>query len=242
MQEKHVLIQTPDGKMETFISHPDGKGPFPGVVIYQNVGGLSEILRGMARRASEEGYYCAVPDLYYRLGKVVIDPDSKDPDVKGVRAAASGSMRNPRVMQDTQAVIDFMNKDPLVKPGGLGCIGYCMGGRFAVLAAGTYPDTFKASASLFGTRLMTDAPDSPHRVLDKLKGELYCGFAEHDHSMPLPDVAKFEQLLKDARVNFKCEVHPGTEHGYAFPGRKVYHKEASELSWERIFAMFKRQL
>jgi len=242
MQERSVFIQTPDGKMEVFISMPEGKGPFPGVVIFQNVGGFSEILKNMARRATEEGYYCAVPDLYYRLGRVVIDPDSTDPDVMKVRQAASGSIKNGNIVKDAGALVEFMQNDPMVKHGGLGNIGYCMGGRFSVIAAEHFPDVFKASASLFGTRLITDAPDSPHLLLDRIKGELYCGFAEHDHSMPLDMVAKWDQMLKEAGVNFVSEVHPGTEHGYAFPGRKVYHKEASEKSWQRIFAMFKRQL
>ena len=92
MQERHVHVTTPDGQMETFIVHPDGTGPFPAVVMFQNVGGLSEILRGMARRVAAAGYYCAVPSLYYRLGTIVIDPDSKDEKILGLRKIASGSL------------------------------------------------------------------------------------------------------------------------------------------------------
>lgn len=243
MTERHVHVQTPDGKMQTFIAHPDGKGPFPAVVMYQNVGGLSEILRGMARRVAESGYYCAVPELYYRLGTIVIDPDSHDEQIMGLRKIASGSMRNATVMEDTKALLEFLDKDPLVKPGPKGTIGYCMGGRFSILAAETFPETFTASVSLFGTRLITDAADSPHLKLERIRGELYCGFAEHDPSMPLPSVDKFKDLLqRQCKAKFEVEVHPGTEHGYAFPGRRVYQKEASERSWERAFAMFSRQI
>ena len=243
MAERHVHVETADGRMQTFIAHPHGKGPFPGIVMYQNVGGLSDILRGMARRAAQAGYYCAVPELYYRLGTIVIDPDSHDELIMGLRRIASGSMRNDKVMEDTRSLLDYMDKDPLVKSGPKGTIGYCMGGRFSVYAAGTFPETFKATVSLFGTRLITDAPDSPHLKLAKIQGEVYCGFAEHDPSMPLPMVEKFKQLLEEqCKAKFQVEVHPGTEHGYAFPGRRVYHKEASERSWERTFAMFKRQI
>ena len=243
MQERHVHVATPDGKMETFVVHPDGKGPFPAVVMYQNVGGLSEILRGMARRVAQEGYYCAVPSLYYRLGTIVIDPDTRDEQVMALRKIASGSMRNAKVMEDTRALLDFMAQEPAVGRGPKGNIGYCMGGRFSVVAAATFPDVFKASVALFGTRLITDAPDSPHLLLDRIEGELYCGFAEHDPSMPLPMVEKFKQFLgQHCKAKYEVEVHPGTEHGYAFPGRRVYHKEAADRSWERAFAMFHRQL
>jgi carboxymethylenebutenolidase len=228
--------------MKTFITHPDGEGPFPAVVMYQNVGGLSDLMRDMARRGAAVGYYVAVPALYYRMGDVVIDPDSKDEKVLAVRKAASAHVDNANVMRDTRALIDFMNTDKCVRPGPMGCIGYCMGGRFAVLAAGTFPDRIRAAGALFGTRLITESGDSPHLLLPKMQGELYCGFAENDPSVPLPLVEKFAGLLKSCSVKHQVEVHPGTVHGYAFPGRHAYHKQAAERSWERIFAMFHRQL
>ena len=118
-----------------------------------------------------------------------------------------------------------------------------MGGRYSICAAATFPDVFRASVSLFGTRLITDAADSPHLNLGRIQGELYCGFAEHDPSMPLPTVEKFSDLLRQhCKAKVEVEVHPGTEHGYAFPGRRVYHEAAAERSWERTFAMFDRQI
>ena len=242
MQERHVQVATPDGNMETFVAHPDGEVPFPAVVMFQNVGGLSEILRDMARRVAQEGYYCAVPSLYHRLGTIVIDPDSKDEKVLALRKIASGSLVNGKVVEDTRALLDYIDADKAARQGAKGTIGYCQGGRFAVVAAGHFPGEFKATASLFGTQLITQAADSPNLVLPKIQGEIYFGFAEHDHSAPPEVVEQIRVQLKNCPVKSKVEVHPGTKHGYAFPGRIVYHKEASELSWQRIFEMFKRQL
>lgn len=242
MQERHVHVATPDGDMETFIVHPDGAGPFPAVVMFQNVGGLSEILRGMARRVAAEGYYCAVPSLYHRLGTIVIDPDSKDEKVLALRKIASGSLVNAKVVEDTGALLKYIATDKAARPGAMGTIGYCQGGRFAVLAAGNFPDVFKGTASLFGTQLITQAADSPHLVLNKLQGEIYCGFAEHDHSAPPEIVEQIRAHLVECEVDSLVEVHPGTQHGYAFPGRIVYHRQASELSWRRIFEMYQRQI
>jgi carboxymethylenebutenolidase len=106
-----------------------------------------------------------------------------------------------------------------------------------------FSDRIKATTSLFGTQLMVEQPDSPHLALDRIRGEIYFGFAEQDHMMRLDRVERLKQLLeRDCKAKWTVEIHPGTEHGYAFPGRKVYHEDASELSWERTFAMFKRQL
>ena len=81
MRERNDFVETPDGRMEAFIAHPDGPGPFTSIVMYQNVGGLSDLMRAMARRVAAQGYYCAVPDLYYRLGKIVIDADKRSGDI-----------------------------------------------------------------------------------------------------------------------------------------------------------------
>jgi dienelactone hydrolase len=53
---------------------------------------------------------------------------------------------------------------------------------------------------------------------------------------------EFTKLLGRCAVKPLVEVHPGTVHGYAFPGRIVYHQDAAERSWARIFAMFDRQI
>src|SRR5688572_8825456 len=156
--------------MKTFIAHPDGRGPFPAVVMFQNVGGLGDVLRGMARRVAEAGYYCAVGSLYYRLGTIVIDPDSRNEKVMAVRRIAADSLDNAEVMSDTKALLEFMDSDSAVRRGPMGTIGFCQGGRFTVLAAATFPERFKAVASLFGTKLVTDGPDSPHLIMNRIQG------------------------------------------------------------------------
>jgi hypothetical protein len=70
MHDKSVEIPTRDGRMETFIIHPEQDGPFPAVVVYMDFWGMREELFDIARRIATVGYYCLVPDLYYRQGKV----------------------------------------------------------------------------------------------------------------------------------------------------------------------------
>src|SRR5438309_2108028 len=70
MEERFVEIATPSGRMETFVTHPEQDGPFPPVIIYMDIWGVREELFEIARRVGTVGYYCLVPDLYYRQGKV----------------------------------------------------------------------------------------------------------------------------------------------------------------------------
>ena len=97
---------------------------------------------------------------------------------------------------------------------------------------------------MHGTRLVNDKPDSPHRFVDKMRGEIYCGFAEKDELAPPVDHRDAGQAVRrlQANVRYRSIVHPGTVHGYALPDRDIFDKAAANRDWENIFAMFRRQL
>ena len=125
----------------------------------------------------------------------------------------------------------------------MGSIGYCMGGRHVLCAAGHFPQHFVASASLHGTYLISDKPDSSHRRLAAMRGEYYCGFAETDPYAPPAMIAELGLILaKCPGVRYTHVIHPATLHGYALPDRDIYVKAAAERDWELIFAMYHRQI
>ncbi len=97
-------------------------------------------------------------------------------------------MTIPPVMEDIAAMLAFVDVQPAAKPGPVGAHGYCMSGPYALAAAARYPDRITAAASFYGTWLVNDAEESPHRNLAKAKGELYIACAEHDELAPLPMV------------------------------------------------------
>lgn len=129
-----------------------------------------------------------------------------------------------------------------VASGAKGAVGFCMGGRFALWAAGAFPGDFTACASLHGGQLGTDAPDSPHRYAAALRCELYLGFASDDPLVPPQHVTTLERAPREAGVPFRSEIHAGTEHGYMFPQRHCYRQDAAAASWAMIFALFARRL
>ena len=252
MIERAVNVSTSDGSIETFITHPAGSGPFPAVVLYMDVWGLREELFDVARRIATTGYYCMVPDFYYRFGRVrheFRDNNNRMISMEKLDLARKEKVRAPMlklsdamVVNDTGALLKFMDAGEPVRTGAVGSIGYCMGGRHEFRVAGSFPDRFRASASLHGTRLVTDSPDSPHLTAMKASGELYCGFAEHDPFAAPPTVEVITETMRTARVKFSCELHKGAEHGYALPDRDIHDKQAANRDWELMFAMWRRQL
>jgi carboxymethylenebutenolidase len=252
MKERIVEIETPDGRMDSFITHPEQGGPFPPVVRFMDVWGVREQLYDLARRIGTVGYAAVVPNFYYRKGGITFDfrhPDGKTISLSALEKAKQDEilgflshLTDDFAVSDTGAVLDFLAGDEAVRPGPVGSVGYCLGGRLVIRAAGAFPDAFQAGASLHGTRLVTDAPDSPHLDAPKMKGEIYCGFGELDHYTPPDVIAAVRDAFAGATVDYHDLVHSQVDHGYAIPDRDVFDKTAAERDWERIFAMYQRQL
>lgn len=252
MKERTVDIPTPDGAMETFISHPEDGGPFPAVIVYMDIWGVREELYDIARRIATVGYACIVHDAFYRAGKIRFEDRDEHgkmksgskvaPEIRKKAFAVWESLTDSMVVEDTGIIIEYLKGDANISTVAMGCIGYCMGGRHVFVAAGHHPDHFRATASLHGTNLATDQEDSPHLLADKFRGELYCGYGEKDQ-YATPDVIEaVGAALGPAEVEYHHSIHAGAEHGYALPDRDIYDKQAADRDWEIFFAMLRRQL
>jgi len=242
MIDQQVEIPTKDGHTTTFISHPERGGPFPVILFYMDAPAIREELRDMARRLATSGYYVMLPNLYYRSGVMELGPIPPDPDAPE-RKRMFGYMNSidiPKVMEDTRALLTYADGQAAANAKIVGTVGYCMSGRYAVSAATHFPDRVKAAASVYGTHLATDQPDSPHLAVSKTKAELYFACAETDIYAPQEIIDKVKQGMKGS--NNEVEIYPDTHHGFAFPKRPIYHRDAAERHWERLLALYRRNL
>lgn len=239
MIETQVDIPTPDGRMDCFVCRPDDS-PMPAVVFYMDVPGIREELRQMCRHIAEQGYVVILPDLYYRDGTVRFDLSKGEEELQRMFAMGS-KLTVDMIMRDTSGIVEYCRADETIT-GRLGCVGYCMSGQFVVAAAGYFPEDIKAAASLYGVRIVTDKPDSPHLLADRITAELYLGFAEHDpfvEEFVIPDLTR---ALDAHKVTYEIETHPGTEHGFCFKERPAYHEQAAERVWGKLFDLYVRTL
>lgn len=242
MIEHELDIPTPDGAMNTFITHPEEGGPFPVVLFYMDAPGKREELHDMARRIATVGYYVVLPNLYYRKTREF----TMERDEAGYKRMFEmiADLTNDLVMRDTQAMFDFVDTRKEARRGALGTVGYCMSGPFVFTAAGRFPERVACAASIYGVRLLTDSEDSPHRLAGKVRGELYFACAETDKYAPKEMVDKLDAHLKATPgLRYRLDWYPGVEHGFAFPQREgIFHKPSAERHWERLFALFRRTL
>lgn len=245
MIEETLDIQTRDGAMETFFCRPERGGPFPPVLLLMDAPGIREELRDMARRLGTVGFCVLLPNLYYRAGRdtmfgpgVFEEGHAERRRMRSIRT----KMTIPPVMEDLAAMIAFLDRQAQVKRGPVGVHGYCMSGPYALAAAARHPERIAAAASFYGTWLVSDAEESPHLSLGRIKGELYIGCAEHDDLAPLPMVEELRGLFARAGTAGEIELYPGVHHGFAFPERWCYDKPAAERHWERLIALYRRRL
>ena len=247
MREFEVELATADGTLDSFVCHPEEDGPHPAVILYMDAPGIREELGDMARRIATTGYFVMLPNLYYRVGReddygfarARIPGDEAERDKM---FAVMNTLTNAGVVADTTAMLGFVRAHEAAAQGPLGCVGYCMSGRFVVSVAAAYPNDFAAIASYYGVGIMTEAEDSPHLVMDRIRGEVYLAFAADDPHVPREVVDALPGVLEASGCPHRIEVYPGTEHGFAFPERAVYVKPAAERHWERMLALFDRRL
>lgn len=242
-----IDIATGDDVINTWRFAPSaGRGPWPAVLLLMDAPGIRPALHEMARRIADEGYLVLMPNLFHRLGRVVqVGPTRDHSDAQRNLETMMGyiqSLRNDAVTRDIGAVLALLHSDAAWDGRPVGLTGYCMSGRFALLAAAAFPDRVACAASYFGTRLVVDGPDSPHRQAGACAGELYFAFAEHDHYAPPAVVATLAQTLAASGVRQRVETYPGTEHGFVFPDRGSYHDEGARRHWATLLDLLARNL
>jgi carboxymethylenebutenolidase len=227
-----IEIATADGPMRAIVAQPaTNKG---GVIMFPHVGGLTDTMRTMAQIVADGGHVCVVPDLYHRLGTIVLDPQSNDQDAVAIRRLAAASVADGNAMRDAAAVIAWLNQQRIAKA--FGAAGFGRGGGLALLAAASFPGDIAAAASILGFAF-------PERdMLTRITGEIYCAFAEHDDIIPREVPQNLAKQLTELPLTSRLVVHAGARHPYVFPDRAVHAAKAAAEDWASVFAMFGRHL
>ncbi|WP_082151536.1 dienelactone hydrolase family protein [Caenimonas sp. SL110] len=242
MIEKHLDIATADGEMNSFVAYPESGGPHPVVLFYMDAPGKREELHDMARRLAAGGYYVVLPNLYYRRTRDFWLRERTEESM-AVMFGHMDATTNAMAVSDTAALLAFVDAQPEADGKRIGAVGYCMSGPFVVHAAAAFPDRFASIASIHGAQMMTDRPDSPHRVASTIKCETYVGCAEIDKWAPSAHIDALEAAMKQGGVNYRIEWYGGAQHGFVFPQRAgVYDEASAERHWERLFDLFGRTL
>ena len=252
VSDTDVEVRTPSGICDAALAHPQGKGHWPGVILYPDAFGLRPTMREMAKRLAADGYSVLVPNPFYRSTKAPGIPpnfDFQNPDDRAKLTALRAPLTNDGVGQDATAFVAFLDALPVVdRKAKIGVIGYCMGGPMTMQSAAAVPARIGAGASFHGGGLVTDRPDSPHLLVPRMKAQYYIGIAANDDERQPDAKTRLGEAFRNAHLDAKIEVYDGTLHGWCVKdmplqaGRPIYDEPQAERAWRELLALFRRQL
>jgi carboxymethylenebutenolidase len=234
-------ITTRDGVCTSYIFHPSGEGPWPGVLLFMDGVGVRKAMLEVGEQLATHGFFVLLPDLFYRAGPyepmdamtVFTDPEKRKILMEKFFAHATAA----QIMSDTSAFLDWMANEPAITKAKIGTTGYCMGGRLSLIAGATYPDRIAATAAYHPGRIVTDEPESPHLLVSKIRSRVYIAQASDDPSFTDDQKTMLENALAAAKVDHVIEKYP-CKHGWVVRDTPVYDEGGAERHWKTLLELF----
>lgn len=231
-----VKIPVADEKIPGYRAMPDKGGPFPVVLVVQEIFGVHEHIKDVCRRFAKLGYMAIAPEMYARQGDV-----SKLQSIDEIRPIVA-RVPDVQVMSDLDACVEFAQDSGKGDVTKLHITGFCWGGRIVWLYA-AHSKQVKSGVAWYG-RLEGDKtelqPEHPLDVAGKLNAPVLGLYAGKDTGIPLPSVEKMRNALKTSKVPAEIVVYPDAQHGFHADYRPSYNEHDAKDGWQRLLAWFKK--
>jgi len=231
-----VKVPTADGGVPAYRAMPAKGKNFPVILVVQEIFGVHEHIKDVARRFAKLGYLAIAPELYFRQGDV-----SKLKDNMEIFAQVVNKVPDAQVMSDLDAAVAYASKNG-GNTGKLGITGFCWGGRITWLYAAHNPKV-AAGVAWYG-RLVGDKTDmTPHHPLDvveKINAPVLGLYGGADAGIPNDTVDRMNAALKKAGKKSMIHLYPDTPHAFHADYRPSYRKEQADDGWKRAIAWFKQ--
>jgi carboxymethylenebutenolidase len=229
-----VQIPVADGTIPAYRASPTTGGPFPVVLVVQEIFGVHEHIRDVCRRFAKLGYLAIAPELYVRQGDV-----SKLADIGAIRPIVS-KVPDSQVMADLDAAVKWAGAEGKGDTARLAITGFCWGGRIVWLYAAHNPQ-LKAGVAWYG-RLVSPADDlhpvNPIDVAAKLHAPVLGLYGGADGGIPNDSVERMREALAATGKGHEIVLYPDTPHGFHADYRPTYRKTEAEDGWKRLRAWF----
>lgn len=217
---------------------PAAGGPFPTMLVIQEIFGVHEHIKDVCRRFARLGYYAIAPDLYARQG------DATTADIKTILGDIVPKVPDAQVMSDLDATAAFARQSGSADVGRLGATGFCWGGRIVWLYAAHSRD-LKAAVAFYGLLGGPASPTSPLKptnpvdIGSTITTPVLGLYGGKDDNIPEPMIERMRDELKTANSPASIVIYPDTPHGFFADYRPSYRKAAAEDAWSKTQAWFK---
>jgi carboxymethylenebutenolidase len=243
--EQDVTVETPDGMADCYFVHP-AQGRHAAVIVWPDIVGIRPAFRLMGKRLAESGYAVLVVNPYYRTAQGALVPEGKtfrDPGIRELLMPHARTLSPETCVTDGRAYVEYLDRQTAVDTGRkIGTSGYCMTGSYTMRLAADMPGRIGAGASFHGGGLATDAEDSPHLLVPRIKAGFLIAIAENDDARDPGAKTLLRAAFDAAEAEAEIEVYAGTQHGWCPPDSAVYDEAQAERAWARLLDLFEREL
>ncbi len=214
---KPVSYKSADETVQGILYAPEGKGPFPAIVVIHEWWGLNDWVKEQASKLADEGYVALAVDLY--RGKVATTAEQAHEIMRGVP--------EDRAARDLVAAVGFLRSQGNVKKDRVGSIGWCMGGGYSLQTAIEVPDL---AATVINYGHLATEPATIKRINAPILGL----FGGKDQGISPDDVRKFEAAMNAAGKKIDIKIYPDAGHGFENPNNKDGYRAADTAdAWNR---------
>lgn len=228
-----LWLEVEGSRMAVEIARPAGAGPFPAVIVAHHRDGVDAFTRSVGARLAEHGFLAALPNAFHRR------PAGEPPHESTANLSDAGTRA------DISALVDHLAAHPEVKPGAIGIVGHCLGGRTAFLAAATEP-RLRAAVMLYGGGVLAPRQDGGPAAIALAAGigcPILGFFGRHDQRPSPEEAAAIDVEL--TRLGKRHEFRIYEDAGHAFQNRfsaERYRHASSEDAWNRLLAFLRAEL
>jgi carboxymethylenebutenolidase len=232
-----VKIPVAGGEIPGYAAMPATGGPFPTVLVIQEIFGVHEHIKDMCRRFAKLGYFAVAPALYSREGDV-----SGMSDIQEIISKVVAKVPDAQVASDLDATVAWAKSTGKADTAKLGVTGFCWGGRQVWLYTAHNPDV-KAAVAWYGPlkRPGTDLqPKNPIDLVTQLKAPVLGLYGAADPGIPVDSIEEMKKALKTANNPSEIIIYPDTPHGFNADYRPSYRPDQAKDGWSKLQAWFKQ--
>ena len=226
-----------DKEIPAYRAMPASGGPFPVILVVQEIFGVHEHIKDLCRRLGKLGYFAVAPELYARQGDV-----SKMSNIRDIITKVVSKVPDEQVMSDLDATVAWAKKTDKTDTAKLGVTGFCWGGRIVWLYAAHNPK-LKAGVAWYG-RIVGDTdklhPKNPIDLAASLKAPVLGLYGAADTGIPVDTIEKMRKAVKEEKKEAEIVVYPDSPHGFNADYRPSYRKDKAEAGWKRMLEWFKK--
>lgn len=214
---------------------PQGDGPFPVVLVVQEIFGVHEHIKDVCRRLARAGYCAVAPELYFRQGDV-----AQITDIPRILDTVVSRVPDEQVLADLDAALDWATRHSRGDARRAAITGFCWGGRITWLYAAHNP-TLKAGAAWYGKLVGPATPNTPRQPIDiaaTLTVPVLGLYGGADTGIPLDTVDAMRQQLGQRGSEFI--VYQDAPHAFNADYRPSYRAVEARDAWAQMLDWFRR--